>query len=186
MRGYYGIGIVGGKTEVNIGTLWRSAHVFGAAFIFTVGRRYRQQSSDTKKTWRSVPLYHYDTISELKQHLPMECRLIGVEMTDSALELHRACHIERACYLLGAEDNGLSAEALAACSLIVKIPGNDSLNVATAGSIVMYDRWVSQVERGERIRLPRWPAKVYRHGDMKSLSLEGNGNIELCPTPYKD
>ena len=42
MCGYCGIGIENGKAEVNLGTLWRSAHIFGAVFLFTVGRRYRQ------------------------------------------------------------------------------------------------------------------------------------------------
>ena len=43
MSNFYGIGIVNTKTEANIGTLWRSAHAFGASFIFTVGRRYRRR-----------------------------------------------------------------------------------------------------------------------------------------------
>lgn len=31
-RGYYGIGIYHPKTTENVGTLWRSAHNFGADF----------------------------------------------------------------------------------------------------------------------------------------------------------
>lgn len=40
-RGYFGIGIYHTKNVLNVGTLWRSAHNFGASFIFTVGMRYR-------------------------------------------------------------------------------------------------------------------------------------------------
>lgn len=107
MYGYYGIGIENGKTEVNLGTLWRSAHIFGAAFIFTVGRRYRRQSSDVKHTWKSVPLLNFLTVDELKSHLPFECLLVGVEMVGAADELETFTHPERAVYLLGAEDHGL-------------------------------------------------------------------------------
>jgi hypothetical protein len=35
VRGYFGIGIYHGKTEENIGTLWRSAYAYGADFVFT-------------------------------------------------------------------------------------------------------------------------------------------------------
>lgn len=56
-RGFYGIGIVGSKTPINVGTLWRSAGILGASFIFTAGRRYPQQASDTIKAWRHTPFF---------------------------------------------------------------------------------------------------------------------------------
>ena len=36
MSGYFEIGIYNGKTEVNMGTLWRSAYQLGASGIFIV------------------------------------------------------------------------------------------------------------------------------------------------------
>ena len=36
-RGYFGIGIEFSNNPLNLGTLWRSARIYGAAFIFTVG-----------------------------------------------------------------------------------------------------------------------------------------------------
>ena len=45
--GYYGVGVVGGKNANNLGTLWRSAFQLDAAFLFTVGGRYRAQATDT-------------------------------------------------------------------------------------------------------------------------------------------
>lgn len=50
-RGYCGIGIFHPKFEVNQGTLWRTALAFHANFMFTVGHRFRWQSSDTTKAW---------------------------------------------------------------------------------------------------------------------------------------
>jgi tRNA (guanosine-2'-O-)-methyltransferase len=44
MRGYYGIGIENVKTAENVGTLWRSAYILGASFIFTIGKRYKKQA----------------------------------------------------------------------------------------------------------------------------------------------
>ena len=156
MRGYFAIGIENGKAEVNLGTLWRSAHIFGAAFIFTVGRRYRQQSSDVKHTWKSVPLFNFESIAELKTRLPMECLLVGVEMAPVAEELETFTHPERAVYLLGSEDRGLSRQAMESCHRFIRIPGNDCLNVAVAGSVVLYDRLRQWKMNGKRVDLPMW------------------------------
>ena len=141
MRGFCGIGVVNSKASANIGTLWRSADAFGASFIFTVARRYSYQSTDNWKTPRRVPLFNFATIADLRAHLPMECRLVGVEIDEAAAMLPDFKHPEQACYLLGAEDHGLTTEARAACHHLVVIPGaHRCINVATAGSIVLYDR----------------------------------------------
>lgn len=141
MSSFYGIGIVNTKTPANIGTLWRSAHAFGASFIFTVGRRYRLQASDTVKAWRTIPLFDFESIADLKRHIPYDAMLVGIEIDDSAASLPVFEHPKRAVYLLGAEDHGLSASERTACHRLVAIPGaSRCLNVATAGTVVMYDR----------------------------------------------
>ena len=140
-RGYFAIGIDHGKTIANLGSLWRTADLFGAAFLFTIGHRYRQQSSDTMKSWRSTPLFHFATVADLVEHLPHSCPLVGVELDCKAVGLASFCHPQRAAYLLGAEDNGLSGDAMRACHTLVQLPGRHSMNVACAGSIVIYDRW---------------------------------------------
>lgn len=147
VRGFCGIGIEHGKTAVNIGTLWRSAYSLGASFVFTVGRRYERQSSDTVKAWRHIPLFNYLTLEDLIAHLPYDCPLIGIELDDRALALGRFHHPQRACYLLGAEDHGLSKAALARCHRIVQLSGRHCLNVAVAGSIVLHHRYEQQAQR---------------------------------------
>ncbi len=139
-RGFFAVGIFNGKTEQNIGTLWRTADIMGAAFLFTVGRRYTHQCSDTRKTWRHTPLMNFGTLDELISALPYNCPLVGIELDDRAQELAGFHHPERACYLLGAEDHGLSPEAIERCHMLVRLPGESSMNVAVAGSIVIYDR----------------------------------------------
>ncbi len=49
-------------------------------------------------------------------------------------------HPERCVYLLGAEDIGLSKDAIDKCHKLVQLPGDYCMNVAVAGSIMMYDR----------------------------------------------
>jgi tRNA (guanosine-2'-O-)-methyltransferase len=139
-RGYFGIGIENNKTPANLGTLWRSAFNFEAAFLFTIHRRYPKQASDTVKAWRHVPLYTHDTFEAFESALPMDCELIGVELHERAKPLAQFVHPERAVYLLGAEDTGLSEAALKRCHRIVQIESRLCLNVAVAGSIVMWHR----------------------------------------------
>jgi len=143
-RGYFGVGIYHAKTEANIGTLWRSAHNFGAAFIFTIGKRYKKQSSDTTKAWKTVPLFHYATFGEFYENIPHDCRLIAIEQSESSKSISSFLHPERAIYLLGAEDHGLPGSIQDDCHAIIHIDTPMCLNVATAGSIIMYDRSIKR------------------------------------------
>lgn len=141
MRGYFGIGIENCKTTSNIGTLWRSAYNLGASFIFTVGKRYRHQCSDTTRADKHIPFYEYDTLEEFTRHVPVGSLVIGVEYPHArAVPIQTMCHPERAVYLLGAEDRGLSQEAIAECDSLIYIPTKQCLNVSVAGSLIMYDR----------------------------------------------
>jgi tRNA G18 (ribose-2'-O)-methylase SpoU len=145
VRGYFGIGIFAPKNEVNIGGLWRSAYIFGAAFIFTIGRRYKNQPADTLATPRHIPLLNYLTYEDFREHAPSDCQTICVENNEGAVFLARFRHPERAIYLLGAEDNGLPAKILDRHqSVIIESERPFSLNVATAGTIVMYDRFIKR------------------------------------------
>ncbi len=137
---FYGIGVMHGRHAVNIGTLWRSAYIMGAAFIFTVDKKYKKQSTDVVATPSRIPLYHYSDFADFKCHLPHGCPLVGVELTDKATLVSEFEHPRRAVYLLGSETNGLSPAVLSQCHQLVKLPGDFSLNVAVAGSIIMHDR----------------------------------------------
>ncbi len=139
-KGYCAIGVYQGKTEHNIGTLWRSAYILGAAYIFTVEKKYKKQSSDVLKAWSRIPLFHHKTIEDLLDNIPYDCRLIGVEITDDATDLIEFEHPKRAIYLLGSENNGLPQSVLDKCHFVVRLKGNSSLNVGVTGSIVLYDR----------------------------------------------
>jgi tRNA G18 (ribose-2'-O)-methylase SpoU len=139
-RGYYGIGIYHPKTPVNLGTLWRSAHNFGATFIFVIGSRYKIQSSDTTKAYRHIPLFTYKNFAEFNKNRPYDCPLIAIEQSKKSKSIKQFVHPERAMYLLGAEDHGISPKILNKCQSVIHIDSPMCLNVAVAGSIIMFDR----------------------------------------------
>jgi len=137
---FFGVGIQNGKTPENLGVLWRTAQNLGASFIFTIGNRYKKQSCDTHHAVKSIPYYHYDTFDQFYTNLPKGARIVGVELTEDAEQLETFNHPRRCVYLLGAEDHGLTNQAIQKSHFLVKFNSTRSLNVAVAGSIVMYDR----------------------------------------------
>jgi tRNA (guanosine-2'-O-)-methyltransferase len=138
--GFYGIGIYNSKTEMNIGTLWRSAYIFGADFIFVIGKRYNKQSSDTVKADRHIPFYEYKSFSDFNKNRPKGSILVGVEQSERSIDLKEYKHPKQAIYLLGAEDYGLPTKIMKQCQDIISIDTSLCLNVAVAGSIIMFDR----------------------------------------------
>lgn len=141
MRGYWGIGIYNPKYEANIGGVWSSAQAFDANFIFTIGsKRYSDQSTDTMKATKHIPLFHFPTIEDLKSCLPSSCPIVAVEYPQAKQSLSEFDHPDRAMYLLGSEDNGLPERVVNQCHYIISVPTKVCLNIASAATVVMYDR----------------------------------------------
>lgn len=153
-RGFFEIGIVRGKTPVNVGTLWRSAYQLGAAGIFTIGARYPKQASDTLQSWRHVPLREHLDFDAFHAAIPFSAPVVAIET--SGRPLSKFLHPERAIYLLGAEDHGIPRAVLERCHYCVSLEAvrTPSFNVAVAGSLVMYHRML-QLGRHERVERAR-------------------------------
>ena len=143
MRGYFGVGIVGVSKPMNLGNLVRIAHAFDASFFFSIAPRLKlsDANSDTSNAEGQLPFYSFAHPDDFR--LPMGCRLVGVEITDEAVELPRFRHPARAAYVFGAERYSLSPQMISQCEFVVKIPTRFSINVGMAGAIVMYDRLIS-------------------------------------------
>ena len=137
---YFGIGIHRPKTEENIGTLWRTAGILGASFIFLIDKKYKKQRSDTFKTWSKIPLFQFDSFESFYSSLPYSCKLVGIELDKRSEPIKEYEHPHRAIYLLGSEDNGLPRVIKDKCHDMVQLPGKSSLNVSVAGSMVIFDR----------------------------------------------
>ena len=155
LRGYFAIGAERLSKSLNLGNIMRSAHAFGASFTFTVGATYQamEARADTSKGQWHLPHYNWADLDALV--LPQGCKLVGVELIDSAIDLPSFKHPLRAAYVLGPERGSLTPELLARCDYTVKIPTRFCINVAMAGAIVMYDRVRT---------LGRWPDRPLSEG----------------------
>ncbi len=164
MRGYFGIGVEGLSKAMNLGSVMRSAHAFGASFVFTIGAAYTEAEggkTDTSNAPEHLPLYEFEDLDGLR--LPRDCALVGVELVEEAIDLPSFRHPRRAAYVLGAERGDLSRDAIGMCDHLVRIPTGFCVNIGVAAAIVMYDRVMT---------LGRFPPRPVRPG----------GPIEALPT----
>lgn len=138
--GFFGIAVYNPKIPVNVGTLWRTAHNLGANFLALIGRRYKYQKSDTLKSHRHIPLFEFENFEDFIKFKPFNCNLTAIEISENAKYLKDYEHKRREIYLLGAEDYGIPEKYLQKCDNVIKLSGKRCLNVAVAGSIVLYDR----------------------------------------------
>ena len=141
MKGYFAIGVQNISKAQNVGNLLRTSYAFGASYFFTVRGNYKKNElevSDTSGAMGSLPLYEYPTFDDFK--LPKGAKLVGIELTDDAVDLPTFKHPRQAIYLLGPEGGSIAPELLARCDFVVKIPMRFCVNVGVAGALVMYDR----------------------------------------------
>lgn len=171
MRGYFAIGAEGISKAANVGALLRTAHAFGASFVFTVGAatdRRERRAADTSDADHHLPLYAWSDPASMA--LPAGCVLVGIELTEDAIELPSFRHPLRAAYVLGPERGSLSPSMVERCAFVVKIPTSFCINVSVAGAVVMYDRMISlgrYAERPVRVGGPHGPAPAHVHGKQK-------------------
>lgn len=168
MKGFFGIGVQSISKPRNAGNLVRSAHAFGASFFFTIDPAVNMKevrATDTSGASEHMPFYTYNGVPDIQ--LPRGCRLVGVELTDDAIELPSFRHPTQAAYVLGPEKASLSNDLVERCDFVVKIPMKFCVNVGVAGALVMYDRMISLgrfAERPVRAGGPAEPLKPHVHG----------------------
>ncbi len=141
MRGYFGVGVERISKAMNLGAIMRTAHAFGASFLFTVDAVPgvpQSRKSDTSSAWAQLPFYEFDNVGAMG--MPHGCALVGVELLEDSVALPSFRHPSQAAYILGPERGSLSDEMMARCDHVIKIPTQFCVNVGVAAAIVMYDR----------------------------------------------
>lgn len=176
LRGYFAIGAEGISKPMNLGNLVRSAHAFGASFVFLIRAEYdaRKAISDTSRAEHQLPVYDFASADELR--LPRGCRLVGCELVDDAVALPSFRHPLNAAYVFGPERSSLSPAMLARCDHVVRIPTRFCINLAVAGAVVMYDRMVSLgrfAARPVHVGGPVAPLPAHVHGPIRRFARAG-------------
>jgi len=129
--------------EHNVGTLVRTAHAAAAAEVILTGEReWNVEAARTAENYTEIVQLPAEPGTLLRHVRERGYQLVAVELAEGSTSLFDAVYPERPCFLLGAELGGLPNDLLDAAALIVQIPQwglVPCLNLAVAGSIVIYD-----------------------------------------------
>jgi tRNA G18 (ribose-2'-O)-methylase SpoU len=134
----------------NVGAAFRNAAAFDVDAVLLgpacTDPLYRKAIRTSMGAALSIPFASArpwpDALVEMRR---LDIAVVGMTPAASAPPLHRALasvHGRPVAIVVGHESEGLSAEALAACELLARIPmadGVDSVNVATAAAIALYE-----------------------------------------------
>lgn len=142
--------------EHNVGSLVRTAHAVAAEEVLLIGEReWNIEAARTAELYTTVT--QVPDAEAFRRHLEdRELQLVAVELDDRAVNLFDAEYPERPCFLLGAELGGIPPELLDDAKLVVQIPQwglVPSLNLAVAGSVVLYD-FLAKQRHSNRLRRP--------------------------------
>ncbi len=128
---------------VNLGTMLRTCDAAGACLA--VPRfKWVPEALERGNTlrYRSCVHWVYNQVAWLTEQRDNNSRIIGVELADEAIRLADLKPArERTVVVLGHERTGIPQEALDLLHAVVEIPmvgSGMSLNVAVAGSLVLY------------------------------------------------
>jgi len=142
--------------EHNVGSLVRTAHAVAAEEVILVGdREWNVEAARTSELYTELTVL--PDAGAFLAHLERHRRqLVAVELDRRAVTLFEARYPERPCFVVGAELGGIPEELLERARLVVRIPQwglVPSLNLAVAGSVVVYD-YLSKLHREGRLDRP--------------------------------
>ncbi len=141
------------KSAVNVGMVVRLASCFGFKQVWYTGGRVdaeirargRMPREERMKGYRNVDIINYDyPLEQFDGAVP-----VAIEVRDNAEPLHMFEHPENAVYVFGPEDGSIAKPVMHCCHRVVQIPTRHCLNLATAVSIVMYDRLLKSFQNGD-------------------------------------
>lgn len=136
-RGFSSIGLHRPKHAVNVGSVLRAAHCYGASMVAIEGDRTQVRSSaDTPKSWQHMPVLRGD----LHGLIPFGAVPVAIDLVEDAESLTSFQHPISAFYVFGPEDGTLGKRHLEWCKHRVMIPTRDCMNLAATVNVVLYDR----------------------------------------------
>lgn len=141
------IGLYNPKHARNVGMVLRLASCYGIKQLWFTGNRVslneekgkRLPREERMKGYKNVELYHFDYLFDC---FDSDIVPVAIEVRDNSEPLHTFEHPEKALYVFGPEDGSIPSHYLQHCHRFVVIPTRHCLNLATAVSTVLWDRFV--------------------------------------------
>lgn len=135
------------RSAYNVGSFFRTADAAGVERLYLCGITPRADNRQVAKTALGAHLalpweWHYDTLVVLRALAARGYQVAAVETGEESQPLFDFEPRWPVAAVFGNEVSGLAPEILAACSVRVRIPmmgTKSSLNVATAGGVVLFE-----------------------------------------------
>ena len=141
------VALEGVRDPGNLGTILRTADSTGAGRVVLLGESCDPFSVEAVRASMgslfAVKLARASFEELMKYKRARGASVIGASLKGAALDAERPAPA-RAIVLMGNEQSGLPEEMEAACDLLVKLPMRgraDSLNLAVATAVMLYDLW---------------------------------------------
>jgi tRNA(Leu) C34 or U34 (ribose-2'-O)-methylase TrmL len=138
------IGLINPKSPDNVSAVMRSAGNFNAERVFYTGKRYplalqRNPAAPdmSRKVSEGIPL---SGVTCLIEEAAGNMQIVCVEFAENATPLPEYQHPEKAFYIFGPEDGGISQQVLDKADAVVYVPTNGCMNLSAAVNVVLYDR----------------------------------------------
>ena len=131
----------------NVGSILRTAAVFGVESVYLVGATPGPDDAKVHKTGlgteRAVPTQRVPTLAAAVADARSDgFAVVAVELATDAVAITDHVFTDATCLVIGAEGHGLSPASLAECDRAVYLPQPGkvaSLNVAAATSIAIFE-----------------------------------------------
>jgi TrmH family RNA methyltransferase len=150
------LAIEGARSPGNIGTLLRTCLAVGARGVFALGDVDLHDPGCVRATMGALPALELARVSSAELGAiarRSRARIIGTSPLGTH-DFRQASYARPAIIAVGCERKGLSGALQRACDVLVRIPMRgalDSLNLAVAGSLVLYEAFpIAQSARGLR------------------------------------
>jgi RNA methyltransferase, TrmH family len=141
------IALDGVKDPGNLGTILRTADATGAGGVILVGESCDPFSVEAVRASMgslfAIKIARASLSELLGYKRKRDAALVGASLKGRSLD-DRWKPPRRTILFMGNEQSGLNAEMEAACDVLVKLPMNgraDSLNLAIATGVMLYDFW---------------------------------------------
>jgi tRNA(Leu) C34 or U34 (ribose-2'-O)-methylase TrmL len=154
--------LLNAKSTYNVAAAIRACAIFGIPWLRWTGNRVKKphramSGSSRPRLPREERMKAYVGVDwradekALDDFIAEGCVPVAVEIRDAAESLPDFVHPQNAVYVFGPEDGSIPKGVLSVCHRFLRIPSADRtpLNLAAAVNIVLYDRYVKQLQKGE-------------------------------------
>jgi tRNA C32,U32 (ribose-2'-O)-methylase TrmJ len=160
------------KYAQNVGVAQRAASCYGVGQVWWTGnrvpisgdgKRFRLPREERMKEYESVKLFNTDYPFD---EFDSDVVPVAIEVRKNSESLPDFIHPEKALYVFGPEDGGLTRVTLQHCQRFVVIPTAHCLNLAVAIGTVLYDR---SMKLGERFDIGVTEQRGWMTSDSEEL-----------------